>query len=90
MRSMLKLREGWVEDDDGSCILIYPSGGHYLNAYAAVAPWSVGVDPWVAAYPNGKTKHLEKRALGGKRFNTIEEAHAYLIASGSESPWEEV
>ncbi len=86
---MLKLRDGWVEDDDGACVVIYPSGGHYLDAYAAVVPWGMGVDPWVAAYPHGAPKHTGKRALGGKRFRTIEQAHAYLLQMGSESPWEE-
>jgi hypothetical protein len=86
----LKVREGWVEDDDGACVLIYPSGGHHLDAYAAVVPWDMGVDSWVAAYPHGATKHTGKPALGGKRFNTIEQAHAYLLQMGSESPWEMV
>jgi hypothetical protein len=85
----LKVRKGWVEDDDGACVLLYPSGGNYLGAYAAVVPWGMGVEPWVAAYPHGVTKHTEKRAFGGKTFRTIEEAHAYLLRMGSESPWEE-
>jgi len=80
---MLKLREGWVEDDDGSCVLLYPSGGHHLDAYAAVVPWDMGVDSWVAAYPHGDARYC-------RVFDTIEEAHAYLLQMGSESPWEMV
>lgn len=35
---MLKLREGWVEDDDGSCILVYPPGDRYLNKNGSESP----------------------------------------------------
>jgi hypothetical protein len=33
-------------------------------------------------YPNGDEEDFE--------FDSIEEAHAYLLSVGSESPWEEV
>jgi hypothetical protein len=36
----------------------------------------------VAAFPHG--------GLQCRVFDTIEEAHAYLLSVGSESPWEEV
>lgn len=85
--TVLKLREGWVEDDDGSCILIYPPGGRYLNAYAAVVPWDTSVDSYVVVYPHGKM-HVKKHDLGGRRFKTVKDAHEYLIRVGSESPWE--
>ena len=85
----MKVREGWVEDDDGACVLLYPSGGHHLDAYAAVIPWDMGVDSWVAVYPYGAKKHTEKPVFDSARFKTIQEAHAYLLQMGSESPWEE-
>jgi glucose dehydrogenase len=84
---MLKIKENWTLDDDGNCVWIYRNGDHYLNAYAIVV--TGGNAAWVAAYPFGGTKNTGLPAAGGKRFNTAAEAHAYLIASGSESPWEE-
>ena len=81
----LKVRDGWTADDDGNCVFFYPTGTNYLDAYAALVP-----DAYVAVFPNGREKRTYLPALGGVRFNTIQEAHAYLIKIGSESPWEVV
>jgi hypothetical protein len=80
---MLKLREGWqigeMNDCDESC-------GEWVYADFYGASWECAyaqiVNNRVYAYPNGDQEDVE--------FNTIEEAHAYLLSVGSESPWEEV
>jgi hypothetical protein len=75
----LTLRDGWQ-----ACTTEH--GDTYL--YPPKKPttcWSYYVDldaDMVAAFPHG--------GFQCRVFDTIEEAHAYLIESGSESPWEEV
>jgi hypothetical protein len=85
----IKLRDGWTLDDDGHCVWIHLDGDHYLNAYAIVVTDDESV-VYFAAYPHGGKKRTELPTLGGKRCNTAEEAHTYLVSAGSESPWEEV
>jgi hypothetical protein len=78
---MLKLRKGWkTYKDDCTCTYIYaPEEG------LGSSRWYVDMDPDgqnVCAYPHGGWEDFE--------FDSIEEAHAYLLSVGSESPWEEV
>jgi hypothetical protein len=76
----LKLREGWQTLNTDYCAYLYAP-----DESTSGSKWYVdmGLDGQnVHAYPNGG-----RESVG---FDTIEEAHAYLIESGSESPWEEV
>lgn len=76
---MLKLRDGWQTCTPcGDTVYLYPPGETTtsLGYYVDKDADNVG------AYPHG--------GRDCRVFDTIEEAHAYLIASGSESPWEEV
>ena len=76
---MLKLREGWKTLNTDYCTYLYAPGESTSGC-----KWHVEMnhsDKDIYAYPNGV-----RESVG---FDTIEEAHAYLIASGSESPWEE-
>ena len=78
--TMLKLREGWEVETDSVGRLIYKRvGADSLFAYVIEGPFAV------RAYPHG-----DFDLYYGRVCETIEEAHAYLIESGSESPWEEV
>lgn len=75
----LKLRDGWKTCETDHCIYIYAPEGLRFSA-----EWYVDMDPdtgIVYAYPDGGSD--------GFKFGTIEEAHAYLLSVGSESPWEE-
>ena len=76
---MLKIKQGYTLEDDGDCTWIYRNTEHLEDALAVIVN-TVPVT-WIGAYPYGNSP--------GKRFRTAAEAHAYLIASGSESPWEE-
>ena len=72
----LRLRKGWTTLKEGGTTYIYPPG-----KLASSIEWYASVDGIaVAAYPHGKC-YVQV-------FGTIEEAHAYLIEKGSESPWE--
>jgi hypothetical protein len=79
---MLKLRKGWKTykaDDYAYTYLYAPEEG--LDS----PRWYVNMDPDgqnVCAYPHGGWESVE--------FDTIEEAHAYFLSVGSDSPWEEV
>lgn len=88
---MMKIRENWTLDDDGNCVWIHRNGDHFLNAFAVVVTdgnaTAPDAYPWVGAYPFGGCGG--PGAPVGKRFRTAAEAHAYLIACGSDSPWEE-
>ena len=76
--TMLKLREGWQSVTVVATTYLWPP-----EEIATSNGWYVDLTATeVAAYPHGE--------LQAQVFNTIEEAHAYLIESGSESPWEEV
>ena len=83
---MLKLREGWKiaemnDSDKGFC-----RRGEWVYLDLQDASWEYAyaqlVNNRVFAYPNGDQEDFE--------FDSIEEAHAYLINVGSESPWEVV
>lgn len=75
---MLKLREGWEVSVDFSTgwNWIHRTGGDVDDSFAACSPGGL-----VIAYPFGG------RELEDCKFDSIENAHAYLIASGSDSPW---
>jgi hypothetical protein len=75
---MLKLRDGWqaFTTEHGDTYLYSPD--------KPTTSWNYHVDidaDMVAAFPHG--------GLQCRVFDTIEEAHAYLLSVGSESPWEE-
>lgn len=75
----LRLREGWeVETDHSGCTAYKREGAASILAYAIVDP-----DGEVRAYPSG-----EFGLHSGRFCESMEEAHAYLISVGSESPWE--
>jgi hypothetical protein len=75
---MLKLRDGWQTCTPcGDTVYLYPPNETTTN-------WNYHVDmdaDMVVAFPHG--------GLQCRVFDTIEEAHAYLLSVGSESPWEE-
>jgi hypothetical protein len=72
----LRLREGWTAVTSGATTYIYPPGESTTGIR-----WYVDMDDdEIAAYPNGDRQ--------AQVFDTVEEAHAYLLESGSESPWE--
>ena len=78
---MLKLREGWETGKTDKCynpelVWVYKEGENWESAYAQF------MDEKVYVYPDGDGEDFE--------FNSIEDAHAYLLSVGSESPWEEV
>ena len=75
---MLKLREGWEVFTDYPTVFqwIHRTGDDVDDSFAAC-----DADGCVIAYPFGG------RELEDCKFDSIEEAHAFLIASGSESPW---
>ncbi len=79
----LKLRKGWKISKFNNC---YKGSGEWVLADFYGASWECAyaqiVNNRVYAYPNGDQEDVE--------FNTIEEAHAYLLSVGSESPWEQV
>ena len=76
----LKVREGWETYKADDCPRTY-----LHSPDKPTTSWNyhvaMGAD-LVAAFPHG--------GLQCRMFDTIEEAHAYLIESSSESPWEEV
>jgi hypothetical protein len=80
---MLKLREGWQIGKMDDC---YKGSGEWVWADFYGASWEYAyaklVNNKVYAYPNGDQEDFE--------FDSIEEAHAYLLSVGSESPWEVV
>jgi len=74
----LRLREGYeVETDSTGCMIYKRVGADSLFAYVIEGPFAV------RAYPYG-----EFGLYSGRVCESLEEAHAYLIAVGSESPWE--
>jgi hypothetical protein len=77
----LKVREGWKIEKMYNPYRkgherIYREGESWGHAYALIESKGIYV------YPNGGMNDFE--------FDSIEEAHAYLLSVGSESPWEEV
>jgi hypothetical protein len=81
----LKVREGWQSVTGISCgvTYLYPpreittSNGWYVDYIDMPDD-----EKEIAAYPNGGREY--------RVFSDMNEAHAYLINVGSESPWEEV
>ena len=79
---MLRIKSGWTIGKNGnynskSFDWIFKVGEDWQYAYVLL------VDSKIIAYPHGLNSfpdHFE--------FNSIEEAHAYLLSVGSESPWE--
>jgi hypothetical protein len=80
---MLRLRKGWQSVTSGRETYIYPpdeittSKGWYMDYLDAPDD-----EKEIAAYPNGGDEF--------RVFSDMNEAHAYLINVGSESPWEVV
>jgi len=77
---MLKLRDGWQTLNTDYCTYLYAP-----DESTSGSAWYVEMNHGhedIYAYPNGG-----RESVG---FDTIEEAHEYLINEGSESPWEEV
>jgi hypothetical protein len=73
---MLKLRDGWnVVNTGGRISYIYPPPEIGTEYFVDMDSESI----WV--YPNGNQKSY--------RFDTLKEAHEYLLYVDSESPWEE-
>jgi hypothetical protein len=75
---MLKLRDGW------QAFTTEHGDGYLYSPDKPTTSWNYHVDmdaDMVAAFPHG--------GLQCRVFDTIEEAHAYLLSVGSESPWEE-
>ena len=74
----LTLRKGWQTLNTDYCTYLYAP-----DESTSSSGWYVEMNHGnkdISAYPNGG-----RESVG---FDTIEEAHAYLIESGSESPWE--
>lgn len=76
----LRLKQGWTvgkDDNYNPFDWIFKVGEDWQYAYVLLA------NSKVIAYPHGLNSfpdHFE--------FDSIEDAHAYLISVGSESPWE--
>ena len=80
--TMMMLRSGWKAS------IGYPSGWRWFHR--AEDSWDV---PYAVDTGDGRVFAWAHRANGVvpfSVFSTVREAHAYLIESGSESPWEEV
>ena len=75
---MLKLRKGFkrLEATPRPSWSAVPNGGHFGDAF-------VDIDE------NGKAYAFPHGGFDCEEFDTIDEAHAYLIERGSESPFEE-
>ena len=75
---MLKLREGWEVSVDFSTgwNWIHRTGGDVDDSFAACSPGGL-----VIAYPFGNGE------LEDCKFDSIEQAHEYLLSVGSQSPW---
>jgi len=77
----MKLKENWVTEKIKNCYQpesewIFKSDESWDYSYAQF------VNNKIYVYPHGNHDDFE--------FDTIKEAHEYLISVGSESPWEEV
>jgi hypothetical protein len=77
---MLKLRDGWKTLNTDYCTYLYAPDENTSGSKWYVEIYHINKD--IYAYPNGG-----RESVG---FDTIEEAHEYLINEGSESPWEVV
>lgn len=85
---MLRLREGWEKENDRSGFEVYKrKGADSLMAYVIVDP-----EASIFAYPFGAFGAFgafgEFGLYSGRKVKTLDEAHAYLLGAGSESPWE--
>jgi hypothetical protein len=76
----LKLREGWEMDCNELGFTLFKRTGAFSVLYVIIDP-----EGCVLAY-----RFREFGLSSGREVDTIEEAHAYLVENGSESPWEEV
>jgi hypothetical protein len=76
--STLRLREGWEVDLELGFTVFKRTRAPSVFAYVIIDP-----EGYIRAYRFG-----EFGLHAGSWCKTIEEAHAYLIASGSGSPWE--
>jgi hypothetical protein len=80
---MLRLRKGWQSVTANRVTYLYPpeeittGNGWYMDYLDTPDD-----EKEIAAYPNGGNEY--------RVFSDMNEAHAYLINIGSESPWEEV
>ena len=82
MMTMMMLRSGWKAS------IGYPSGWRWFHR--AEDSWDV---PYAVDTGDGRVfawAHGANGVVPFSVFSTVREAHAYLLASGSESPWEEV
>ena len=77
----LKLKEDWQSITIGQVKCLYPPG-EVTDSNSYYVEIEIRYNGYIDAYPHGSSKY--------QSFKTIEEAHAYLIESGSESPWEAV
>jgi hypothetical protein len=76
---MLKLRDGWKTLNTDYCTYLYAP-----DESTSCSRWYVEMNHLnkdIYAYPKGA-----RESVG---FDIIEEAHAYFLSVGSESPWEE-
>ena len=80
---MLRIKSGWTVGKNGNfnskSDWIFKENEGWEYAYILL------VNNKIFAYPHGLDSYPDSFD-----FNSIEEAHAYLISVGSESPWEEV
>lgn len=80
---MMKVKDGWecrvVEWPDGSRNTVIGRNGFDAMASPGGHYVTIG-EGFVEAWPHGGID-------GYAHFETIEEAHAYLLAQGSDSPW---
>ena len=76
----MKLRDGWKTLNTDYCTYLYAPDESTSGSKWYVEIYHINKD--IYAYPNGG-----RESVG---FDTIEEAHEYLINEGSESPWEVV
>jgi|688.fasta_scaffold255561_3 hypothetical protein len=79
---MLRIKKGWVVGKNGNfqsnSDWIFKENESWEYAYVLL------VNNKVFAYPHGLDSYPDNFD-----FNLIEEAHAFLLNVGSESPWEE-
>lgn len=77
-KTMMMLRDGWKAS------IGYPSGWRWFHRVED--NWDV---PYAVDTGDGRVFAWAHGVSPWHIFSTVREAHAYLISSGSESPWEE-
>jgi hypothetical protein len=79
----LRLKQGWTtgknDNYNSKSDWIFKVGEDWQYAYVLL------VNSKIFAYPHGLDSYPDSF-----EFDSTEDAHAYLISVGSESPWEEV